>query len=186
MPPVMTCLHIFNKGGSMSKFTKAEMMEELREIIYQYARGVSFALDGATGYQVLFGGERRGLTDDVLHFMNPEVDSKTCDQPFSIDNFHVTKSVGEFYDYGLLGIRNIPPVDTGGANEWTFAYGLVRDTSRSVLISEACNGDAIDASKCLYAAKAFFARLILDGFERTYIEGCEGPGDMLKIGRAHV
>lgn len=170
----------------MTKFTKSEMMEELREIIFQYARGVSFALDGSIGYQVLFGGERRGYDNEVHQFMNPSADSKTYGEQFSIDDFYVTKSISEFYDYGLQGIRNISTSSATDATEWTFAYGLIRDTSRSVLISEACNGTPVDAGKCLYAAKAFFARLILDGFERTFVEGCEGPSDMLTIGEVAI
>lgn len=166
----------------MIKFTKAEMLEEFREVIYQYARGVSFALGGPIGYQALFGGERRELDEDVLHFMKPVVNSRTFDQSFSIDDLYATRSVEQFYDYGLMGVRNMGSVDSGGANDWTFAYGLIWDTSQSILISESLSGDTVSAQKCLYAAKAFFARLVLDGNERTFIYGNESiPSDMLSI-----
>jgi hypothetical protein len=167
-------------GPAMIRFTKAEMLEEFREVIYQYARGVSFALGGPVGYQALFGGERRELDADVLHFMKPDV--RAIDQSFTIDDLYVTRSVEQFYDYGLMGVRNMEPVESGGANDWTFAYGLVWDTSHSILISESLNGEPVTAKKCLCAAKAFFARLVLDGNERTSIYGDEIiPSDMLSI-----
>jgi len=170
----------------MSKFTKAEMMEEFREIVYQYARGASFCLDPEAGYRLLFGRKPNSF-DDVLHFMNSEVNSRTYDEQFSIEHFQATQSVEQFYDYGLLGIRNIPPVDSDGANEWTFAYGLIWDTSNSFLISESCNGDPVSAHKCLHAAKAFFARLVLDGGDRTYLYGDESaPSDMLTIAEVAI
>jgi hypothetical protein len=170
----------------MSKFTKAEMMDEFKEIVYQYARGACFCLDEEAGYRMLFG-RSPGNTNDLFHFMSPDVDSRTYDEPFSINHFQVTKSIEQFYDYGLLGIRNMPQVESGGANDWTFAYGLIWDTSRSVLISESCNGESVDARKCLYAAKAFFARLILDGSERTYIDSDESvPSDMLSISEVAI
>lgn len=166
----------------MIKFTKAEMLEEFREVIYQYARGVSFALNGPIGYQALFGGERRELDEDVLSFMNPDVNSRTFDQPFSIDDFYVTESVEQFYEYGLIGVRNMGPVESGGGDDWATAYGLIWDTSRSILISESLKGEFVSAQKCLYAAKAFFARLVLDGNDRTFIYGDESiPSDMLSI-----
>lgn len=169
----------------MAKFSKAEMFEEFREIVYQYARGASFVLEPNAGYRLLFG-KNPDNEEDLYHFMNPEVNAATYNQPFSIEHYQATRSVEQFYDYGLLGIRNMPPVDCGGANEWTFAYGLVHDTAKSVLIYEASNGDYVTASKCLYAAKAFFARLILDGNERTYLDGNYGPGDMLTIAEVAI
>lgn len=170
----------------MTRFTKAEMMEEFREVIYQFARSASFCLDPEAGYRLLFN--RKPNSDaDVCHFMNPEVDSTTYDEPFSIDRFQATKTVGEFYDYGLLGIRNMSPVDSGGANEWTFTYGLIHDVSRSSLIYESKNGDFVDASKCLHAAKAFFARLILDGLDRTGLSFEENlPSDMLTLAEVAI
>lgn len=170
----------------MIKFTKAEMMEEFREIVYQFARSASYCLDVEAGYRLLFNRKAKSM-DSVLHFMNPEVDSRTYDEPFSIEHFQATQSVEQFYDYGLLGIRSMPPVESGGANEWTFAYGMVWDASNSFLISESCNGEPVQAHKCLYAAKAFFARLVLDGGERTYLYGDENaPSDMLTISEVAI
>lgn len=164
----------------MQKFTKAEMIEELREIIYQYARAACFVLDPAAGYRMLFRKDPAN-SDDTLHFMNPEVYSTTTDMPFSIDDFQITGTVGQFYDYGLNGIRNFPPVGTSGSNEWTFAYGLIIDSAGSFLISESCNGDYVTVEKCLHAAKAFFARLVLDGGERSWVSLDHPPEGMLSI-----
>lgn len=170
----------------MIKFSKAEMMEEFREVVYQFARSASYCLAPESGYSLLFDRKPKSF-DDVLHFMNPEVNSRTYDEPFSIDRFQATRSIEQFYDYGLLGIRCMPPVDRGGANEWTFAYGMVWDASNSFLISESCNGDPVQAHKCLYAGKAFFARLVLDGGDRTYLYGDEGaPSDMLTISEVAI
>lgn len=169
----------------MTKFSKSEMFEEFREIVYQYARGVSFVLERDAGYRLLFG-KNPDNEGDLSHFMNPEVNAATYDQPFSIKHYQATRSIEQFYDYGILGIRNMLPAYICDATEWTFAYGLVHDTAKSFLIYEASNGDYVTASKCLYAAKAFFARLILDGNERTFLDGSDGPGDMLTIAEVAI
>ena len=165
----------------MIKFTKAQMMDEFREIVYQYARSASFCLAPESGYRLLFQREPEN-PEDVYYFMDPQVFSHTCEDSFTIDQFQATGTVEQFYDYGLLGIRNIHPVESGGANEWTFAYGMIWDVSRSFLIRESCNGEPVRAAKCLYAAKAFFARLVLDGCDRTSLDGDEdAPNDMLSL-----
>lgn len=173
------------KGREMAKFTKAEMMVELKEIIYQYARGASFALDPEDGYRLLFG-KNPANQGDLLHFMNPEIDSVTCDEQFSIERYQATRSIEQFYDYGLLGIRNISPKYVTDATEWTFAYGLIYDTAKSFLLSESLNGESVTNTKCIYAAKAFFARLILDGSERIYLPDIDGPDDMLTIAEVAI
>lgn len=169
----------------MAKFTKAEMLEELREIVYQYARGVSFALAPEDGYRLLFGKNPYN-EEDRNRFMNPEVNAATFDQPFSIEHYGATRSIEQFYDYGLLGIRNICPASITDATEWTFAYGLLQDTANSILISEASNGEYVTATKCLHAAKAFFARLVLNGNERVYLPGINCPEGMLAISEVAI
>lgn len=169
----------------MEKFTKAEMMVELKEIIYQYARGSSFVMAPEDGYRLLFG-KNPANQGDMLHFMNPEVDSATYDEPFSIERYQAKHSIEQFYDYGLLGIRNISPGYVSYATEWTFAYGLLQDTANSILIFESLNGTNVTNSKCIHAAKAFFARLILDGSERISLPGNDGPDDMLTIAEVAI
>ncbi len=163
----------------MARFTKEEMHEEFKEIVYQYARAASFVIEPAAGYRLLFGKDPKNEVD-YLHFMNPEVDSRTIEESFSIDHFLATKTVDQFYDYGILGICDTPPDYISGATEWAFAFGLILDTSKSLLISETLNGDSVCAKKCLEAARAFFARLILDGSERVHLED-DLPDNMLTI-----
>ena len=169
----------------MAKFTKAEMVDELKEIVFQYARGVSFALAEEDGYRLLFG-KNPDNKNDIRHFMNPAVTAATYDQSFSIDHYQATRSVKQFYDYGLLGIRNISPESISSATEWTLAYGLVYDAANSFLISDVCNGEYVTATKCQYAANAFFARLILDGNDRENLPGNSGPDDMLTIAEVAI
>ena len=38
----------------MARFTKEAMLDEFKEIIFQYARGVSFATEPKAGYEILF------------------------------------------------------------------------------------------------------------------------------------
>ncbi len=164
----------------MAKFTKAEMLEEFKEIIYQYARAASFVLEPESGFRLLFGSNPKNQ-HDLRHFRNPEVDSTSYREPFSIDHYPATISVGQFYDYGIQGIYDVLPADNSGSNEWTFAFGLILDTSKSLLISETLHGEYVHAGKCLYAARAFFARRILDGDERTPLDDHAPPSDMLTI-----
>jgi hypothetical protein len=161
------------------------MMVELKEIIYQYARGTSFVLTPEDGYRLLFG-KNPSNQEDVVHFTNSMVDSLTYDEPFSIDRYQATGTIEQFYDYGLLGIRNFNLAYVSDSAEWTFAYGLIVDTARSVLLSEILNGDNVTNTKCFYAAKAFFARLILDGRERIYLPDNDAPADMLTIAEVAI
>jgi len=169
----------------MAKFTKAEMMVELKEIIYQYARGASYALADEDGYRLLFGENPTNDIDKNL-FMDSGGNSATRDVPFSIERYHVKRSVEQYYDYGILGVRNIVPMSIMDGTEWTFAYGFLQDTANSILISETSGGEYVAAKKCLHAAKAFFARLILDGNERVYLPGIILPNDMLTLAEVAI
>ena len=172
----------------MARFTKEAMLDEFKEIIFQYARGVSFATEPKAGYEILFE-KIQNDPDNYEHymkFMNPESHASTFEKSFSIDRFFTTKTVEQFYDYGILGICEVPFENIDGATEWTFAYGLILDCSKSQLISESQNGDPVDAKKCLLAARAFFARLVLDGDERVSLEENSPPIDMLSISEVAI
>lgn len=152
-------------------FTKSEMLEELREIVFDYIRATSYALDQNAGCR-LMQWERQAPIADAHELMRPE----TCASDFasfSINGLPVTNTVEQFYDYGLAGTRNFEIDLVIGATEWTFAYGFIRDASTSFLISESRNGAPAKATKCLHAARAFFARLVLDGGERIFWEDGE-------------
>jgi transcriptional regulator with XRE-family HTH domain len=167
----------------MARFTKDAMLDEFKEIIFQYARGVSFATEPKAGYEILFEKIENDPDnyDHYIKFMSPESDAKSFSQSFSLDHFDSTKTIKQFYDYGILGVCEVPFENIIGATEWTFAYGLILDSSKSLLISESLNGEYVDANKCLFAARAFFARLVLDGAERVHLEGNSPPEDMLSI-----
>ena len=78
------------------------------------------------------------------------------------------------------------PLSVDDGTEWTFAYGLLQDTANSILISDTSGGEYVTATKCLHAAKAFFARLILDGNERVYLPGINLPDDMLTLAEVAI
>ena len=179
----MTSIH---KEKQVANFTKTEMLDELQEIIYEYARSISFGLAPAIGYQVLFGGERKDVDVDVHNFMSPDNNSKTIGRSFSIKDFEVTRIVEQYYDYGVMGLRDFSLDYVIGATEWTFAYGLIYDMSESFLHYESCNGVTVHTDKCMYAAKAFFARLVLDGGERVYLPGVYLPDDVLTLGEMAI
>jgi transcriptional regulator with XRE-family HTH domain len=166
----------------MTSFTKTELLDELQEIVLQHARAQGALLEFAAGYRMLFGREPADF-DELCHFQNPEVQViNLAPLRIPMEQLPITRTFEQFYDYGLQGIRSMPEADNSGSNEWTFAYGFVSDAMRSTLISEVHNGPVVDARKCMHAAKAFFARLILDGEARTLIEEIENaPSDVLTM-----
>ena len=166
----------------MTPFTKNELFEELQEIVLQHARAQGAIFEFGIGYRMVFGKEPENQ-NDLYHFQNPEVEAKDL-APLRIpmEQLPITRTFEQFYDYGLQGIRNMEEVGDQGSNEWTFAYGFISDAMRSTLVAEVHNGPVVDARKCMHAAKAFFARLILDGEERTIIEEIENaPSNVLTL-----
>jgi hypothetical protein len=122
----------------------------------------------------------------MLMMMYLTNNSKTIGKSFSIADFEVTRIVEQYYDYGVMGLRDFNLGSVIGATEWTFAYGLIYDMSQSLLHSESCNGETIPTAKCMYAAKAFFARLVLDGGERVRLPGLYLPDDVLTLGEMAI
>jgi hypothetical protein len=118
---------------------------------------------------------------DLYDFMDPMSTSKTFSGAFSLERFQITGTVEQFYDYGLLGIRNFDLDLVEDATEWTFAYGLIVDIARSALVSESLNGRGVNTEKCRQAADAFFARMVLDGFDRPCETPNETPDGVLSI-----
>jgi hypothetical protein len=166
----------------MTPFTKSELLDELQEIVLQHARAQGALFDFGAGYRMLFGKEPENQKE-LYRFQNPEVEAKDL-APLRIpmEQLPLTSTVEQFYDYGLQGIRNMHVVDSQGSNEWTFAYGFISDAKRSTLVEEVHNGPVVDSSKCMHAAKAFFARLILDGEERTTFQEIENaPSSVLTM-----
>lgn len=166
----------------MAPFTKAEMMEEFREIVFQVARSTSFSFRPQAAYRLLFN-EEPSSTEESWDIYNPEHTAERFGKDFDLKQISAYQAVEQFYDYGLLGIRNMLPLEDGCANEWTFAYGLIWDAANSFLIADITNGDGVTTMKCLHAARAFFARHILDGQKRTILPENEesDPEDMLTI-----
>ena len=157
----------------MVGFTKQEMLTELREIIFQYARITSFVIDAEAGFRMLRCEIPENI-DDVNNLMSPEISSTKFKYPFSIDKMLITRTVEHFYDYGLQGFNFDIELVTGNS-EWTFAHGFIRDLSQSMLLIESLNGRRISTDKCLYAAHAFFARIVLNGGERCSLEDNTTP-----------
>jgi hypothetical protein len=164
----------------MTSFSKMEMLDELRELIYQYGRCASFVLDRAAGYRLLFGAPPEDA-DDLNAFTDPTVSFSGFGQNLPLKRFPLAQTVEKFYDYGVLGIKCVSVGEVTTASEWTFAYGFLRDLSGSVLSYETLNGESVSAEKCLIAAKMFFARIVLDGGEHPLGEG-GAPDGMLTIG----
>ena len=172
----------------MARFTKEAMLDEFKEIIFQYARGVSFVTEPKIGYGALFE-KIQNNPDNYEHyreFMSPKSDARSFSQKFLVDRFDSTKTVKQFYDYGILGICEVPLKAITGDTEWTYAYGLILDSSKSLLLSEISGVDGVETNKCLFAARAFFARLVLDGAERVHLEGNSPPEDMLSISEVAI
>lgn len=166
----------------MAPFTKAEMMDEFREIVFQVARSASFSFGPQAAYRLLFD-EVPSNPENCFDIYDPEHTAESFGKEFALEQISTYEAVEQFYDYGLLGIRNMLPLGEGGSNEWTFAYGLIWDAANSFLIFENTNGTGVTTMKCLHAARAFFARHILDGQKRTFLPENEAndPADMLTI-----
>ncbi|MGV1017557.1 MAG: hypothetical protein ACOYBW_09285 [Fluviibacter phosphoraccumulans] len=166
----------------MAPFTKAEMMDEFREIVFQVARSASFSFGPQAAYRLLFD-EAPASEKECWDIYDPENTAQDFGKEFAIEQISTYRAVEQFYDYGLLGIRNMLPLEDGCANEWTFAFGLIWDAANSFLITDITNGKGVTTMKCLHAARAFFARHILDGQKRTFLPENEAhdPKDMLTI-----
>lgn len=165
----------------MPNFTKQEMLNELREIIFQHARATSFIMDPAAGFRILQCEVPKNLYEILENLMDPEINSAAFKYPFSIDGMPVTRTVEQFYDYGLQGLRNFDISLVTESTEWAFAPSFLLDVSRSMLLCETLNGRSVSANKCLIAARAFFARLVLDGGERFIWEEDAMPYDGLTL-----
>jgi hypothetical protein len=155
------------------------MLKELKDLVFQYARAASFVLDQGAGYRMLTGK----APADTLPILDPDAlaDNRTVE--FDVGKFAVTQTLGQFYDYGVMGVRSVDIALLTGATEWSFAFAFVADSAVSDLFAETLNGESVDAHLCLTTARMALARCILDGGERFYWErGIEIENGLLTLG----
>jgi hypothetical protein len=166
-----------------ARFSKAEMLDQLRNALLLFVRSTSWVLDYDAAPRLL--GWPPGAGEDALR--NVEVtDFREVErqdrQIIDFTRFPILRTFEEFYDFGLLGFRRHGAGDMHSGTEYTFAIAALFDLKRSVLISDMHNGDnPCSVALCLEAARAAVAREILDGGERFYHESADLPWDLLTI-----
>ncbi|MFO1315743.1 MAG: hypothetical protein U1F58_09070 [Burkholderiales bacterium] len=159
-------------------FTRNELLAELKELVFAFARSASFITNPVAGYRVLSNLEPAEPT----RILEPESNSTDGTVDFSIDHMYVARTFNQFYDYGICGVRDFDLALLTGATEWSFAYAFALDVSTSLLIQESRNGEGVKATTCLAAARASVARCVLDGGERFfYPHGTEIPDGVLTL-----
>lgn len=159
-------------------FTREEMLGELKELVYAFARSSSFVLDASAGYRVL----NQPAPADPVAILEPESNADDGTVQFDLGRTLVASTFNQFYDYGICGVCNLDLGMLTGATEWSFAYAFAVDVSASILVEESRNGESVDAPKCLTAARATIARCVLDGGARFFSpRGEEIPDGMLTL-----